>query len=173
MAMAFADGGSMAGSADALRKKERDGIEAAHFHLLKDLGNPPTLDSLSRIAGMNRNKLNRGFRILYGDSVFGVFRRAKLDQALRLLDQGDLNVGEIAYAAGFKSHSHLTRAFVNRFGISPKSYRKCPFNGCNPARPPACHFIGSMGLPDDPEASNLLRMIRDRQLKAHPRKCGR
>jgi hypothetical protein len=41
MAMAFADGSSRAGSKDALSRQERDGIEAARYHLLKDLGNPP------------------------------------------------------------------------------------------------------------------------------------
>lgn len=160
MAMAFADGGPVAKSGGALSNKDRDGIEAAHFHLLKDLGKPPTLDTLSRIAGMNRNKLNRGFRALYGDSVFGVFRREKLDRALRLLEHGDLNVGEVAYAAGFKSHSHLTHAFVSRFGISPKSYQKCPLNGCNPIRPPASHPSDRVGSPDDPMASSLLRLMR-------------
>ena len=164
MAMVLAADTHEAGSRSFLSRRERGGIEAAHFHLLKDLGNPPTLDTLARIAGMNRNKLNRGFRLLYGDSVFGVLRRAKLDQALLLLDQGGLNVGEVAYAAGFKSHSHLTRAFVNQFGISPKSYRKCPFNGRNPIRPTASHIIDSMRLTDDPLASNLLKLIRNRQL---------
>ena len=163
IAMALAHGGAKTKSRNPFSKKERDGVEAARFHLLNDLENPPDLDTLARIAGMNRNKLNRGFRERYGDSVFGVFRRERLDQALRLLDRGDLNVGEVAYAAGFKSHSHLTHAFVKQFGVSPKSYQKHPLNRYSPIQPPASRPPDATGLSDDPLASNLLKLIRSQQ----------
>ncbi|BBO89539.1 helix-turn-helix domain-containing protein [Desulfosarcina ovata] len=162
--IALAHGGAKTESRNAFSKKERDGVEAAHFHLLNDLENPPDLDTLARIAGMNRNKLNKRFRERYGDSVFGVFRREKLDQALQLLAQGSLNIGEAAYAAGYKSHSHLTRAFVKQFGIPPKTFRKCTPAKFDSLRRSVCPPLDSARRHNDQDAFNLFRLIVAGQL---------
>lgn len=164
MAMAFNGGGHRSGSKGSLSKRERERIRAAHYYLLKDLGDPPDLGTLSRIAGMNRNKLNRGFRELYGDSAFGILRRAKLDQALWLLAQGNLNVGQVAHAAGFKSHSHLTRAFVKQFGMQPRAYRKCPTNKFNHTRQPLSDRLDPDEWHDDSEGYNLLRLMQENRI---------
>jgi AraC family transcriptional regulator, transcriptional activator of the genes for pyochelin and ferripyochelin receptors len=124
LAMVFSMGNGQQGATASLSNAEQERIHTARHHLLKNLGNPPNLDALSRIAGMNRNKLNHGFKALYGASVFEVLRREKLNRALRLLCQKDLNVAQVAHEAGFKSHSHFTTAFVKSFNLSPHAYRK-------------------------------------------------
>lgn len=124
LAMVFSMGDWQPEAMVSLSNAEQERIHTARHHLLKNLGNPPNLDALSRIAGMNRNKLNRGFKALYGASVFEVLRREKLNRALSLLRQKELNIGQVAHAAGFSSHSHFTTAFSKSFNIQPLAYRK-------------------------------------------------
>ncbi len=154
-----------------------DRVREAHRLLLENLDAPPDLESLAHMAGVNRNKLNRGFRHLFGLTVFEALRLAKLDRALGLLAEGRLNIGQAAHEAGYKSHSHFTNAFAKRFGIPPTAYLK---NGSGPihllgsaaAQPPRPGTLSSGLKPpsfrtdpgDDSQRFNLLRLIRHQKI---------
>jgi AraC-like DNA-binding protein len=47
-------------------------------------------------------------------------------RAAQLLKAGEGNVGEVAYAVGFRSVSHFTRRFRERYGRTPSEWRKEP-----------------------------------------------
>jgi AraC family transcriptional regulator len=51
-------------------------------------------------------------------------RRRRADRAAALLNDTHLPLAEIAQACGFYDQSHLSRAFVARFGVSPRRYRR-------------------------------------------------
>jgi AraC-like DNA-binding protein len=61
---------------------------------------PLSLPELAGYAGINETKLKRGFRKVYGTSVFGYLRNQRLDKARILLETGDMNVSEVAYSVG-------------------------------------------------------------------------
>jgi CheY-like chemotaxis protein len=48
----------------------------------------------------------------------------RLQRASELLIAGDGGVGEIAYAVGFRSVSHFTYRFRQRFGVSPSAWKR-------------------------------------------------
>ena len=97
-------------------------VRYARDILVRDLENPPSLPELAAQAGINEKKLKLGFRQVYDTSVFGYFREHRLHKARELLRQGRCNVTEAAYAVGFQSLSHFSRAFRERFGILPKDF---------------------------------------------------
>jgi AraC-like DNA-binding protein len=97
---------------------DRKRAESARDLLVSRLENPPRLLQLAREAGMSHPKLNRCFREMYGMTVFQYLRNERLNQARQMLDQG-LNVTETAYAVGYESISHFSRAFKMQFGASP------------------------------------------------------
>ena len=103
---------------------ERERIRTARKILLDDLENPPSLLQLARMVGLTHTKLNKGFRAEYGTTVFDYLRQFRLKESRRMLDLGDMNVAEIAYATGFSSPSHFAKAFVTYFGVQPKAYQK-------------------------------------------------
>lgn len=96
---------------------------AAKKILMNDLANPPSLQELAMKVGMTRAQLNLAFRSVFGDTVFGVLRKKRLEFAKRMLEDGSSNVTEVAYECGFSSPSHLTKAFSEQFGIPPKQYQ--------------------------------------------------
>nr|WP_239057730.1 AraC family transcriptional regulator [Pseudodesulfovibrio sp. JC047] len=97
-------------------------IHHASHYLVQDLENPPSLVQLATFAGLNEKKLKLGFRQIFGTSVFGFFREHRLQKAHTILREGNRNVTETAYAVGFQSLSHFSRAFKKRFGILPKHF---------------------------------------------------
>ena len=88
----------------------------------RDFRNPLKLLDLARAVGLPHPKLNFYFRELYGTTVFGYLREMRLNKAKSLLDEGRMNVTEVAYEVGYSSLSHFAKAFKDHFGIGPGSY---------------------------------------------------
>jgi AraC-like DNA-binding protein len=107
-----------------LSRKDLDRAREAYHILLTNLDQPPNLVDLSRLVGINRNKLNRGFKELYGDTVFNVLRNARLSKAWLLLKQTDRSLSEIALSVGYNNQANFTTAFRKQFGKTPKTVRR-------------------------------------------------
>ena len=87
---------------------------------------PPSLAELAGMVGINEYKLKKGFKAMFGTTVFGYIHRSRMLLAKRLLLGTDKSAKEIAYETGYSSPQHFSRAFKKEFGVSPKSMRKNP-----------------------------------------------
>lgn len=85
---------------------------------------PPSLIELARQVGLNDCTLKRGFRQIYGTTVFGYLHNYRLEQARQLLDAGYMNVTEVAKKVGFSDRSYFAAAFRKKFGKTPRAYLK-------------------------------------------------
>ena len=81
-----------------------------------------TVDDLAEAVGMSRATLYRRLRGALDGSPVDLLREVRLARAASLLSAGAGNVGEVAYAVGFKSVSHFGRCFRERFGETPSAY---------------------------------------------------
>ncbi len=90
--------------------------------LICDIGTPPSLLELADMVGINKNKLNQGFREIFGASVFDYLRTCRLKRAKELLKSGEKNVTEVAFEVGYAQQSSFTKAFKKHFGIYPSNY---------------------------------------------------
>lgn len=110
----------------SLKFDERDlgRIRLARDILCRDLESPPKLIDLVRAAGMNHARLNEGFREVYGSTVFGYLRQARLLEAKRLLENEGMNVTETALSVGYSSMSSFSNAFLEYFGVRPMTCLK-------------------------------------------------
>lgn len=98
---------------------ERQKIQRARDIMLERMANPPSLVELSRMIGLNDNKLKVGFKELYGTTVFGYLREKRLEKAFILLQQGDLNVTETSLSVGYSNPSYFSEAFREKYGVNP------------------------------------------------------
>jgi AraC-like DNA-binding protein len=83
----------------------------------------PSLADLAAESGVSRFQLLRGFAREVGTTPHAYLVQRKARLARRLLASGT-TPAEAAAIAGFADQSHLTRAFVRHFGITPGSYRR-------------------------------------------------
>jgi AraC family transcriptional regulator, transcriptional activator of the genes for pyochelin and ferripyochelin receptors len=75
-------------------------LHLARQLLLSQLEHPPTLLDLAQQVGINHNKLKRGFRTLFGTTVFGYLHNHRMQKALQLLQEGGMTVAAVASAIG-------------------------------------------------------------------------
>lgn len=99
-------------------------LREAYEILRSCMEEPPGLNDLCRRVGLNRNKLNLGFRQLYGGTVFKVLRDLRLSRAWSLLLHTDLSLVDIAFSVGYNNQSNFTTAFHRQWGKTPKSVRQ-------------------------------------------------
>ena len=110
-------------SCPAILEAEKARILKARDILVQRLAFPPSLPGLARTVGVSHARLTRGFKKVFGCTVFEYLRRERLDYGRRLLSENRLTVTQIAFEAGFCSSSHFASAFQKRFGRSPSAFR--------------------------------------------------
>lgn len=82
-----------------------------------------SLDGIARAAGVNRGKLTRGFRAVYGCSVVDALTERRISGAQRMLAATDLPVSTIALRCGYLSNAAFARAFARHVGVAPTRWR--------------------------------------------------
>lgn len=106
-----------------LKAEDLERIHQARNILRQNLEWPPSLADLARQTGMNDFKLKRGFRQVFGTTVFGYLHQCRMEQAQRLLETGADSVTQVAQAVGYASPSQFSAAFKRKFGVSPRTYK--------------------------------------------------
>jgi AraC-like DNA-binding protein len=80
-----------------------------------------SLDRLSEIANLSPYHLSRVFKKTIGVSPHAYQLQVRLKKATDLLALG-YSIAEVALTTGFCDQSHLHRAFLKKFGITPGQY---------------------------------------------------
>lgn len=89
-------------------------------HFRKDVA----LDEIAATCGVSRFHMCRLFAAVTGISVMEYLRGRRLTEAARQLSAGAPNILNVALDAGYGSHEAFTRAFRDRFGLTPDAVRK-------------------------------------------------
>ena len=100
-----------------------DTISRIHYAreiLSARLENPPSLLELAQIVGVSDRNLRRGFKEMFGTTVFGYLTNIRMEQAEQLLRSGKLSVAEVANLSGYSQQGHFAAAFKRKFGITPR-----------------------------------------------------
>ena len=82
-----------------------------------------TLRDLSLMFGTNEYKLKRGFKELYGTTVFQFLKSERLRNAHVLIKNTEYSFKRIALSSGFKNQTHFSREFKARYGYTPTALR--------------------------------------------------
>lgn len=81
--------------------------------------NPPTINELARLVGLNEFKLKKGFKELVGYPIYSYVVKLRMEQARQWLLERDKSVGEIAHYVGYKNHAHFTAAYKQYYNSLP------------------------------------------------------
>lgn len=82
------------------------------------------MEHLGRQVGLSRSRFFERFRECVGTSPTRYIESVKIAHAMKLLVETDLPIKEIADELGFSEHTHFTRFFVRRSGMTPSLVRK-------------------------------------------------
>lgn len=87
------------------------------------LETPLTIAALCERIGLSQRQLDRLFARHVGKTPALYYRDIRLDRARGLVTQTELTMAEVAYASGFSSQVHFSRAYRDRFGLPPSKDR--------------------------------------------------
>lgn len=103
---------------------DRERIIFARDYVLQHIDMPPSIPELAKIVGINEFKLKKGYKEIFGSTIFGHLAEARLEQARTLLQESTQPVSEIAFQLGYASVQHFSNAFKKKYGVPPGRLRK-------------------------------------------------
>lgn len=98
---------------------DREKIALAREVLLQHIGEPLTIKELSRKAAINECYLKKGFKEMYGTTIFDFFQSQRMEHAKYLLYEKGLTVTDVSALLGYSSISHFSTAFKKHTGLKP------------------------------------------------------
>ena len=98
---------------------DREKITRAREILLEKIGEPITIRTLSKKVAMNECYLKRGFKEMFGTTIFEFYQSQRMEHAKYLLYEKGLTVTEVSLMLGYSSISHFSTAFKKHTGLKP------------------------------------------------------
>lgn len=99
--------------------EDRSKIEKARTILLEQLDAPITIRELARKVAMNECYLKKGFKAMYGTTIYDYFQKERMEKARGLLYEKGMSVSEVAMMMGYSCISHFSTAFKKHTGLKP------------------------------------------------------
>ena len=99
--------------------EDREKIKLARQILLQHIGEPITIKALSRKVAINECYLKKGFKEIFGTTIFDFYQSQRMEHAKYLLYDKGLSVTEVSALLGYSSISHFSTAFKKQTGIKP------------------------------------------------------
>jgi AraC-like DNA-binding protein len=98
---------------------DREKVTKAREVLLQHIGQPITIKQLSRRVAMNECYLKKGFKEMFGTTIFDFYQSQRMEHAKYLLYEKGLSVTEVSALLGYSSISHFSTAFKKHTGLKP------------------------------------------------------
>ncbi|MBL7727954.1 MAG: helix-turn-helix transcriptional regulator [Dinghuibacter sp.] len=98
---------------------DREKIIKAREILLQHIGEPLTIKHLSRKVAINECYLKKGFKELFGQTIFDFYQGQRMEHAKYLLYEKGLSVTDVSSMLGYSSISHFSTAFKKHTGLKP------------------------------------------------------
>lgn len=81
------------------------------------------IEEISRIIGINQNKLRREFKEHYHTTIVDYILELRMLKAKKMIINNKVMIKEIAIECGYEYVQNFTRAFKKKFGVSPEKLR--------------------------------------------------
>lgn len=98
---------------------DREKIIKAREILIQHIGEPITIKELSKKVAINECYLKKGFKELFGTTIFDFYQSQRMEHARYLLYEKGLSVTEVSLMLGYSSISHFSTAFKKHTGLKP------------------------------------------------------
>lgn len=121
-----------------LQNVERSGAEEERYYpkaqieVVKEIWNymsthldeERSFKRLVKDKNMASTRFQTIFNHVYGDSPYAFLKKYKMGISKKMILDGEMKIGEIAFSLGYSNASKFSVAFKDVYGILPKDYRK-------------------------------------------------
>ena len=109
--------------ADSVSAADADKLHRLKYFLDTHFLEEFSLAELSRTCLLNEFKVKKGFKELFGTTVFGYLRKMRMDYAEQLLLDTARSVEEVSDMLGYEHAQHFSIAFKKYRGVNPSSIK--------------------------------------------------
>jgi len=106
-----------------LKTSDRDALYALREFLHESYTKNHSLKNLAMCFGINEFKLKKGFKELFGTTVFDYLHDLRMEHAKQLLAANEVLVNEVSGMVGYKNANHFSTAFKRKYGLNPTQLR--------------------------------------------------
>ena len=107
------------------KKQNRDeNLEIIIDYVSQNFTSDIRLSDLSRLLGYDYHYISRYFNSVFNMTFTEFVNLYRLEHAVRILEESNKKIVEIAYESGFQSVRSFNNAFKQYYNISPSDYRK-------------------------------------------------
>lgn len=104
-------------------------MERVMKYMNEHLADPDlNVEKLTEDVGISRAQLHRKLKEIAGVSAGEFIRNLRLEQAARLIEEGQINITQVAYSVGFSNQTHFSTVFKKHYGMSPSEYAETKRN---------------------------------------------
>ena len=107
-----------------LGRYDLEKIHQSREYLLCNIENPPTLKELAHKMGINDFKLKKGYKQVFGTTIFGDFNKVRMEKAREYLLETSKSISDISLLTGYQDPPNFIRAFKAYYGVAPNQFRK-------------------------------------------------
>lgn len=102
-----------------LSSTDRERLYAARDFIKAHMFEPISLLQVARACGLNDFKLKKGFKELFGATVFSYLNELKMEYGRQMLLESTCTIYEVAYILGYHDPYNFSKAFRKYFGYLP------------------------------------------------------
>ena len=130
----------------------RDALVQAALQEITQNYREASLSNVARAYGVSLAYVSECVRAQTGRTYKELLQKHRMETAARLLRRSDLNIHQIIAQVGYENTSYFYRLFHERYGQSPREYRRLFF----PRPSCCCPAHGGLFLPRNGEKSGTL-----------------
>jgi AraC-like DNA-binding protein len=82
-----------------------------------------TIPQIAKEVGINQCYLKKGFKEMYGKTIYNMVQSLRMELAHEILKKGSLNILEVALEVGYTNAASFSTAFKQFYGYSPQQLR--------------------------------------------------
>ena len=106
------------------KAEENPIIKKVCAYVDENLSHDISLDTAADFAGVSSFYLSKLFKEEKGETFINFISDKRLEKSRKLLSETNLSIKEITAEVGYNDQNYFSRIFKNKYGISPKEYRK-------------------------------------------------
>ena len=106
------------------KAEENPIIKKVCAYVDENLSSDISLETAADFAGVSSFYLSKLFKEEKGETFINFISDKRLEKSRQLLEQTELSIKEITAEVGYNDQNYFSRIFKNKYGLSPKEYRK-------------------------------------------------
>lgn len=106
-----------------LRKNDVELVKNAVKIIIDLMANPISIEDLAKAVSSNPTKLQQNFKMVYGTTVNGYTKNARLERGTEFLLLTDKRIAEIVNEVGLINRGYFSKLFKERYNSNPSDHR--------------------------------------------------